>query len=1285
MVDALYVLVLGLAATIPWMSSSEQIISLNGNSWDLHNQNKSIHITNVTVPSNVPDQLHAHGVVFTNDPRYGRTSDDVLDLMTYDNFTYGVTFTIPTRTSPSMKTELVFDGVDTAATIWLDSKNIGSTNNMHMQFAFDISELIQTPNATHRLEVEIESATTYATRVAAAAGDPNCSQHTRNYWPEKFGHNTQCSTYIRKNTGSFGWDCARAFVGQAIHKSVYLRTTPTLAFDQVVPIIESLRAKDAIIVDGDNNFSITTRLFVRVAAATTVTITVQGSWGGKVSTNTTLIPPTNGLDVQRITMPILQASNVLLWWANGLGDQNMYTLTTTITMPDASVIESQTTVGFRTFEYVGSVGNNTATTATTWPLFFRLNGQPMFSKGFNWMPVDVLITDVEAQREIKKQRLADAVAVGANSVRIWGGGVYEDETFYNTTDALGLLVLQDGSFFGKYTEDPSFLTLVADECTYNARTLAHRPSLVVWSGNNESPVYGNEKLFIGAQLATVHAENPNVVVMPSCPSNGWESLTPLVPRPASDKTAPHDSHYYGACGTIPDDANFGSEFGWPSAPVLASYMAVAPPDELKLSSDFQYWRSTIKNPLWTVEAHPGPNSTLTRTFPLLFPNTDVNSSADNTTASLERWLYLTQALQSKCVGQSVTSYRQSPIVMGSLIWSLNEIWTSPAWSSIQGDGKWKMLHYHSRRLYTPLFVSFVVTEPTSEATCKWEEGVDYNEGSGDGATDAVNQQECCQACADAGDACTTAIYVGNKPQAKSRCALSPRNCCWLKKSIQNQTKCPGCLSCTPTNSSSTKNITQSTLRVHVDSHLTTQESLSCVLNMHRWDAANSTPAFAWEFNPTAQPMQGEFVFSNTLAALYRSTTQPCSARDCFFTVDCSSNQGNTSNVFYPTTLANSSMMLNPHMTVVPDCHRNSDGSTSASVQIQTDAHVPHTFATSTLAGVFDDNDVLVMANTPRVFTFTSRVSSLECSAWADTITVYGMSLAKAQHPVLTRPNNPRNLSVIGLRPHNLSSSLVNKNTADVAGDLFFWITDRLVAPFACRVSHGKWWGCKEQSTLDHDSVYTQTVLEVNGDWPNQTDLGSCFENSTDFSHQCFAPCNPSDQSGSVFHCKCNSFPSSTSSEPPCDVVGRTFLKQRYAQCADGCHYVNDHWKSDMAIHLGGLWYSTPAQSHCDDSETASCNWRQLEQKKTINATCANDHVMGLVQQRGADCFDKCSSQDRKNITSDCSVLCFFETVLGNSNSFPNMTGTGVPAADLVTTFNRAFEYDDPSEGGCAPL
>lgn len=308
----------------------------------------------------------------------------------------------------------------------------------------------------------------------------------------KFGRNESCQANVHKAFGSWGRDCSRAFASQGIYLGVRLLLAPAGAvLDQVTPVIVPANGTDG--PPGHNAFNITLRVTLRGGAApSTVAVRVSTAWDS--SANHTHIVQLPGGRPQTVSETVfeLQARNVALWWPNGLGAAVLHNIT--VTLRDVTSDGSKATdtvlqtmvraVGFRTFEFVGSVGN-----ASTIPfrLFFRVNGLRVFAKGFDWMPIDALRADTPAQRSAIRARLGDLVAaqLHGNTVRIWGGGVYESDDFYDVCDQLGILVLQDSAFHGA-PDFPSgvadFDTLVQAEAEYNARRIGGHPSLAVWTG-----------------------------------------------------------------------------------------------------------------------------------------------------------------------------------------------------------------------------------------------------------------------------------------------------------------------------------------------------------------------------------------------------------------------------------------------------------------------------------------------------------------------------------------------------------------------------------------------------------------------------------------------------------------------------------------------------------------------------------------------------------------------------------------------------------------------------------
>ena len=258
------------------------------------------------VPGTVVGALFAAGV--RPDPQFGRNQLDVFESSTTDTFTYSRTFASPEGgcSVAGRRCELIFDGIDTAANISVNGQPAGRANNMHMRWVWDVGSLLHPasdpPRQDNTVDVEIEPATAYAQRQAALQGDPSCKKHARNYWPEKWGHETECSGYVRKNTGSFGWDCAPAYVTAGIWKSVWLRVFDGAAIDVVAPqIAGTIHAADD--PERSNSFEVQVRVFLDVVAAGEATLVVAGSWSlGARASKKVLLQPTNASGASEVVL-----------------------------------------------------------------------------------------------------------------------------------------------------------------------------------------------------------------------------------------------------------------------------------------------------------------------------------------------------------------------------------------------------------------------------------------------------------------------------------------------------------------------------------------------------------------------------------------------------------------------------------------------------------------------------------------------------------------------------------------------------------------------------------------------------------------------------------------------------------------------------------------------------------------------------------------------------------------------------------------------------------------------
>lgn len=247
-----------------------------------------------------------------------------------------------------------------------------------------------------------------------------------------------------------------------------------------------------------------------------------------------------------------------------------------------------------------------------------------------------------------------------------------------------------------------------------------------------------------------------------------------------------------------------------------------------------------------------------------------------------------------------------------------------------------------------------------------------------------------------------------------------------------------------------------------------------------------------------------------------------------------------------------------------------------------------------------------------------------------------------------------NLTVVGLRPYNISG-LDDKDTADSQGDVYFWMVDKVLMPYTCE-QDPTFMLCKSEAVVHENNVYEVSVLSV-----DYSSIGR------------YALCNADskDPTGGTWEC----YPS----EPQ---FGIGNVSQMFGHCRHSwfshhsCSTDWVKWRAEMANKLPEMWFSSQKAGHCDVG--SSCYWN-LETKAVKNATCVNSKVEAAVESKGASCFNSCGAV--RNVTSDCYIKCFFNTILGGSNS----SGSSMTVAEIMDPFNQALSLEDVSKGGCPSL
>ncbi|MFF0295368.1 glycoside hydrolase family 2 protein [Kitasatospora sp. NPDC004614] len=609
--------------------------------WNLHHDGE---LLPAAVPGCVHTDLLAAGLI--PDPYLG---DNELAVAWVGRRDWTYSLDVPADGGAHERTDLVFEGLDTVATVTLGGVELGTTRNMHRSHRFDATGL------AGELTVRFTSAYTEAERVRGLVGE------RPNEYPEPF-------QYIRKMASSFGWDWGPTLPTAGIWKPVRFERWSTARIATVRPLITA---------DGTTG---------RVELHLTVERTATGA-GRPLTARATVAGAQAAATFDGDTaVLVLEAADVERWWPRGYGDQPRYELALTLGDGENQLDTWQRQIGFRTVEL-----HRTPDAAGT-PFTLAVNGEPLFVRGANWIPDDTLITRVTPARY--RTRLLQAVDANVDLIRVWGGGIYEQDAFYDLCDELGLLVWQDFPFAcAAYPEEQPLRGEIEAEARDNVVRLMPHPSLVLWNGNNENQ-WGfrdwgwEEKLngdswgegyYLGLLPRIVAELDPT---RPYSAGSPWSGSWDHHPNDVDHGT--HHSwdvwnreDYAEYRATVP---RFVAEFGWQAPPAHATLRRALPGETLAADSPGM---------LHHQKAGDG-NGKLRRGLERHF---DVPTDFD-------RWHYLTQVTQARAIATGIEHWRSHwPHCAGTIVWQLNDCWPVSSWAAIDGDGRLKPLHHELRRLY----------------------------------------------------------------------------------------------------------------------------------------------------------------------------------------------------------------------------------------------------------------------------------------------------------------------------------------------------------------------------------------------------------------------------------------------------------------------------------------------------------------------------------------------------------------------------------------------------------
>ncbi|CAG9813016.1 unnamed protein product [Phaedon cochleariae] len=667
---------------------SLNVQSLDGD-WLLKAANGKYVDLKATVPGGIYTDLMNNNII--GDILYGY-NDRETKWVPRLNWTYYRTFSVDEDILNQENIHLVFDGLDTFSSIYVNDEYVGESENMFLQYIFDVKKQIKL--GENKIEVRFLS----PIEVASQRAEEQNKLYDIPLDCPPDAYRGEChANMIRKMQASFSWDWGPAFPSVGIWKNIYIESYDESAIRYVVADVTDSPSDDSWDLNIDTY--------------------LMNNWNLTQVFNVTEQPNSYGEIVSTISFKVAK-SNVNYWWPNGFGGHDLYNLRVTFADGDSSEFDSKVIrIGFRTVEIVQeSIGSGLS-------FYFKINGIPIFMKGSNEIPIDILPERGQNKTTIKKL-LKTVQNSHMNMLRVWGGGVYESDYFYDLADELGILIWQDFMFAcSMYQADDIFLNNINEEVRHQVKRLSSHPSIALFAGNNENEGaladnwYGTNSNFslykndyVKLYIDTIEVEFDRIthqrgIFISSSPSDGNESKKQGYVATNPGDTLFGDVHYYNYV-LDPWDSNvypvtrFASEYGYQSFPSVGSLLkATNTTDDLNINSKFMDHR----------QHHPGGNAEIQ-----LLMDWNLNMPPSNGSKYYEAFIYYSQIMQAMSIKVESEHYRRfrnnlnnkgEGNTMGALYWQLNDVWLAPTWSGIDYTGKWKMLQYHTQEFFAPIIIT----------------------------------------------------------------------------------------------------------------------------------------------------------------------------------------------------------------------------------------------------------------------------------------------------------------------------------------------------------------------------------------------------------------------------------------------------------------------------------------------------------------------------------------------------------------------------------------------------
>lgn len=634
--------------------------TLNGN-WVMNEKGSEAYI-DAKIPGSVLSTLLVQHRI--QDPFFGTNESDVKELFRNDYY-FTRQFEPSSELLQQQKIELCCKGIDTISKIYINNVNVGSTDNMHRTYTFDVKNYLV--YGINTITIEIQSPINFIENARGAVNkEPT-------YVPEGCMRGNQ---YLRKAHSMFGWDFCPSLPDMGIWRSIDLIGYSLIKLDDVLVIQHHEKKKVTLEIQVRANiiergmYIIQGEIITPEGRVSAITETMEGS-------ETTLF---------------MEIEEPKIWWPNGFGEHPLYTVSVYALDMNGNEWDSKSY----------KIGLRTITVSQDRDEFghefcFRVNGVRFFAMGANYVPEDSIYSFVT--KEKINYLLRAAIKSNFNTIRIWGGGYYPSDTFYELCDEYGIVVWQDFMFANnQYEYNDSFARNIMAEVTDNVRRLRHHACLGLFCGNSEvEQAFSEWPEFKSQDSLRIDSQRIfDSLLKPLCaqlaPQTFYWSSSPSssgnFDRP-NDETR-GDVHFwdvwYGGKG-FDEFKNhiirFCSEFGFQSFPSMKTVKTFTKEEDRNAFSEVM--ESHQKN----IDANSKLISYISKYF--LFPK------------DMESFMYLTQILQAISVKYGVEHFRRNRgACMGALYWQMNDSWPAPSWSGIDYFGRWKALQYMAKNFYAPI-------------------------------------------------------------------------------------------------------------------------------------------------------------------------------------------------------------------------------------------------------------------------------------------------------------------------------------------------------------------------------------------------------------------------------------------------------------------------------------------------------------------------------------------------------------------------------------------------------